>query len=89
MGLKVWNIICYAQLDDSFETPDSSPPSTPQGKITPEFLQTLDLNSMNKPFKNKAYTAPKNVKKLKQIATVEKALELPVDFPTCAWTLIV
>ncbi|KAJ3161013.1 chromatin-remodeling complex subunit ies6 [Geranomyces variabilis] len=72
-----------AKLDASAaDTPkETSASSSPLRTI--DVVLSLDSRALPKPFKNSSsYSAPKAVKKLKQIAAIEKALDLPVDFPT-------
>ncbi|TPX55219.1 hypothetical protein PhCBS80983_g05498 [Powellomyces hirtus] len=66
------------KLDE--DTPDGT--ASPPPRKTADIMQSLDLGPMPKPFKNPDYSAPRAVKKLKQIMALEKALDRPVDFPT-------
>ncbi|KNC99282.1 uncharacterized protein SPPG_05536 [Spizellomyces punctatus DAOM BR117] len=70
--------------ENAADTPGSSPPSTPvqTGKASAAEIQAMDVNSFHKPFKNPRYAAPKSVKKLKQLASADKALDIPMDVPT-------
>ncbi|KAJ3158168.1 chromatin-remodeling complex subunit ies6 [Geranomyces michiganensis] len=70
------------QLDAATATPNSGTPASSSPPRTIDVVQSLDARSLPKPFKNLSYSTPKAAKKLKQIAAIEKALELPVDFPT-------
>ncbi|KAI8917632.1 YL1 nuclear protein C-terminal domain-containing protein [Powellomyces hirtus] len=66
------------KLDE--DTPDGT--ASPPPRKTADIMQSLDLGPMLKPFKNPDYSAPRAVKKLKQIMALEKALDRPLDFPT-------
>ncbi|KAI9092190.1 YL1 nuclear protein C-terminal domain-containing protein [Phlyctochytrium arcticum] len=72
------------KLDDSaVDSPHSSPPSTP-GAARPSVpdYSSINVNAFPKPFKNPRFATPKTFKKLKQIATAEKGLDVPVNVPT-------
>ncbi|KAJ3021192.1 chromatin-remodeling complex subunit ies6 [Thoreauomyces humboldtii] len=72
-----------ASQDGGPHTPTpSSPITTPSGVAKADVIAELSLVTASKPFKNPAYNAPKAVKKLKQIAALEKGLDVPPDFPT-------
>lgn len=60
---------------------DSSSPAGPSaaGLMTP----VLNLVTANRPFKNQRYSAPKKYKNMKQILALEKAMDMPLDVPTC------
>ncbi|KAI8823779.1 YL1 nuclear protein C-terminal domain-containing protein [Fimicolochytrium jonesii] len=85
-----------AKLDDT-ATPTSSPPhsrrsSDPpstrhnpqvqQAISTAEVVQRLEISSVAKPFKSASYVPPKAIKKLKQMAALERMMDVGVDFPT-------